>query len=112
MVRFFSKGFILLAVVLMFYGCGYVKNCNVGLISFGDLEGKAIPNVVSGPTLQGYSNGFVHFLSDAARDALKDSEYDTLVNVKVTTQTGLWGSANMVIVEGTALNSKKLKQWR
>ena len=53
MVRKVSKVCALLAVMLMCFGCGHTKTSNVGLISFGDLEGKVLSNSANGPTLQG-----------------------------------------------------------
>ena len=105
-----SKVCALLAVMLMCFGCGHTKTSNVGLISFGNLEGKMIPNSVNGPILQGSTSGHAYYLSDAARDALKTGEYDTLVDVEVTTQTGLFVPSNTIIVKGTALNSKNFEQ--
>ena len=110
MVREVSKVCALLAVILMCFGCGHMQKSHVGLISFGNLEGKAIPADSTGPILEGSANGMAYSLSDAARNALKDSEYDTLVDVEVTTETGLLVPSNKLIVKGTALNSKNFEQ--
>ena len=110
MVRKVSKVCALLAVMLMCFGCGHTRTSNVGLISFGDLEGKVISNSANGPTLQGSASGHVYYLSDAARDALKSGEYDTLVDVEVTTKTGIFVPSNRIVVKGTALNSKNFEQ--
>ena len=42
-------------LALLCFGCGHTKTCEVGLISFGNLEGKAIPNNPNGPVLEGSS---------------------------------------------------------
>lgn len=105
-----------LCIILMFaifcFGCGHTHVCNVGLMSFGDLEGKTIPENPKGPILEGtvalkiFTQNY--YLSDALRDALKNSEYDTLVNAEVTTETSLFVTSNEIRVKGTALDSKKL----
>jgi hypothetical protein len=77
-------------------------------MSFGDLEGKIITDNVSGTVCKGKDCGGQYFLSDAVRDALKDTEYDTMIDVEVTTKTGLFVPSNCIIVEGKALNSKTL----
>lgn len=93
-------------------GCGSTKVSTVGLISFGDLEGRTIPSNPKGPVLQGTDAAmpFVmrYSLSNAARDALKDTPYDTLVDAEVTAKTGLFVPSNKIIVKGTALNSDEL----
>ena len=52
----------------------------------------------------------VYYLSDDLRDALIKSEYDTLVDVEVTTETGFIVTSNKITVKGKALNSEKLEQ--
>ncbi len=93
-------------------GCGHITVSKVGLLSFGDLEGRTIPPVVKGPVLRGTDRDTwlypFYFLSAATEDAIKGTEYDTLVNCTVTTRTGLWAFSNSIEVEGTALNSKTL----
>jgi hypothetical protein len=84
------------------------------VISFGDLAGKTIPANVEGPIVQGRSGARVfrapsYFLSDAARDALKGSRFDTLVDVEVTTRTGLAVPSNQIEVRGKALDSHTLQ---
>lgn len=95
-------------LVLLCIGCGHMKVQNVGLISLGNIEGKSLPNKIEGPVLTGTSAGHQYFLSNAVRDALKDSEYDTLVDVEIKTETGLFIWSNKIIVAGTALNSETL----
>lgn len=98
---------ILLAVFLI--GCGHTQSFKVGLMSFGELEGKAIPDNVGGMVLvNGEACGPQQRLSDAVRDALKQTEYDTLVDAEVTSTTGLLVLSNCISVKGNALNSKTL----
>ena len=103
---------VILALVCS--GCGHTQTCRVGLISFGNLEGKIIPDNVEGPIVEGSTaakpKDVVYYLSDAARDALKSGEYDTLVDAEVTTETGFLVKSNKIVVRGKALNSQHLKQ--
>jgi len=41
---------------------------------------------------------------------LKGGKYDTLVDVEVTTKTGLFVPSNRIIVKGMALNSKNFEE--
>ena len=106
--------FMVLSVAFVLSGCGHSQTSRIALVSFGDLEGKAIPDNPDGPLRQGVTTsgagGAKYYLSDAVREALKDTEYDTLVNVEVTAETGLLVWSNTLAVRGTALNSKKLEQ--
>lgn len=90
------------------FGCGHASVSKVGLMSFGDLEGKAIPENLPNAVLAGSSCGGHIYISDAVRDALKETEYDTLVNSEVTSITGLFVFNNCIQVKGTPLNSKTL----
>ena len=63
---------------------------------------------VEGPLLRGSDSGYSYSLSNAVRDALEGTEYDTLIDVEVTATTGLFVPSNFIQVEGTALNSKAL----
>ena len=105
---------MVLILLLAGVGCGHSQMCNVGLISFGNLEGKSIPQDIDGPILEGRCAAkpgiLTYYLSDAVRDALKDSQYDTLVDVEVITKTGLFVPSNKLIVKGKALNSESLEQ--
>lgn len=107
--RAFTVG-VGMAAILLFLGCGHVNTSKVGLISFGNLEGKTLPANPQGPVLEGTSSGPTYFLSDAARDALKSGEYDTLVDVDVISETGFLVTSNKVTVRGTAIDSKSIGQ--
>ena len=105
--------------MLLCSGCGHTRVCQVGLISFGDLEGKTIPRNPNGPILQGSSTAtigpdgvpiLVYYLSDAVRDALKNTDCDTLIDAEVTTKTGIFPADNQIIVRGKGLNSAKISQ--
>mgnify|MGYP001770166626 CR=1 FL=1 len=110
MFRRVLKGGVIMAAILLFLGCGHVNTSKVGLISFGNLEGKIIPANPTGPILEGSASGPTYFLSDAARDALKSGEYDTLVDVEVISETGFLVTSNKVTVRGTAIDSKSLEK--
>lgn len=109
MVRNILKICSLLVLMMMCFACGHTNTSHIGLISFGDIENKVIPERVNGPTLEGSDGGYSYYLSEAARDALENTEYDTLVDVEVTTSTGLFVPSNKIIVKGKALNSKELE---
>lgn len=106
----------LLLVTVFCSGCwfgGETKSRKIGLMSFGDLEGRKLPEKISGPTLKGKTTslgyGDPYYLSDAVRDALKDSGCDTLVDVIVENETGSFLS-NEIRVKGTGVDSKTLPQ--
>ena len=102
------------AMTVLCAGCGHTQVSKVGMMSVGNWEGKAIPEKVTGPILEGSSGAkpfaVTYSLADAVRDALGKSEYDTLVDAEVTTQTGLFVPSNRIVVKGTALNSKTIAQ--
>ena len=100
--------FILMLMLTVFFGCGHTQSCKVGLMSFGDLEGKTIPVNVDGRILKGKDCGVQYSLSAAFHDALNQTEYDTLVDVEVINKTGFLLSSMCIFVEGKALNSKTL----
>lgn len=104
-----SKAIIIMALFTLCYGCGHTKVCTVGLMSTGELEGKTIPDYVDGPVLIGkdISSGYndPYFLSEAVRNALKDTKFNTLIDVEVTTKTGLFVWSNKIEVKGIGVNS-------
>lgn len=113
------KGCAALLLTMLCYGCGHMNVSSVGLLSVGDLEGKTIPATVDGPVLVGkdymrlFDEAFSddpYYLSDAVRNALKGTVYDTLVDVEVTTRTsGFWWS-NEIEVKGKGLDSRTLSR--
>jgi len=106
------RGGLLILLAILFVGCGHQKTCQVGLMSFGDLEGKIIPQNISGPTVTGTDQCKIgadpYYLSEAVRNALKGTTYDTIIDAQVTTETGLFVRSNYIKVSGTALSSKML----
>ncbi len=107
-----TKGCLTLLLVTLVAGCGHTQTHKVGLLSIGDLEGKAIPDVSDAKVLTGsdrcYPFFYAYFLSEAVRDALEGTDYDTLVDAEVTNSTGLFVFSNLITVTGTAVNSKTL----
>jgi hypothetical protein len=93
-------------VVLALAGCGHMQTTKVGLMSFGDLEGKMLPEKGQGRIYSGKACGYSYRLSDAVRDALKGTEYDTIINAEVANETGLFVWNNCITVNGEALDSK------
>lgn len=96
----------------LLFGCGHEQVSRIGLLSFGNLEGKIIPDKVNGKVVTGESCGapFVgsYYLSDAFRDAIKETNYDTLLDVELINTTGLLVTSNCIILKGTAIDSKTL----
>jgi hypothetical protein len=104
-----SLGTVLLLGVVC-CGCGHTNLSRVGLLSVGDWDSKTIPASVSGPVLVGKDlckvGGDSYYLSEAVRNALKGTPYDTLIDAEVTTKTGLFVWSNTVEVKGKGLDSK------
>ncbi len=98
-----------LAIAALCNGCGHTKVSRVGLLSTGDLESRMIPRDVKGPALTGTSEAgpgkLKYYLSDAVRDAVKGTAYDTLVDAEVTTTTGVFVWNNTISVKGTGVKS-------
>lgn len=80
----------------------------IGLLSDGTLEGRRIDPALAEAELEGQSCGPRHYLASAFRDALEGTHYDTLINVEVTTTTGVLVIHNCIRVRGRALDSKTL----
>ena len=95
-------------------GCGHTCTGKMALLSFGDMEGREIPPSVEGPILIGRDACVAgldpYYLSEAVRNALKGTTYDTLVDVEVTTTTGLFVWSNAVQVKGTGANSTSFRK--
>ena len=108
-----TKTCIALLLTMVFYGCGHTKISKVGLLSVGDLESRTIPSTMDGPILVGKDSGnkigkLSYFLSEAVRNALSGTEYDTIVDAEVTTKTGLFGWSNKIEVKGKGIDSSVL----
>lgn len=103
---------VAVAAAALCAGCGHTQVSKVAVLSVGNLDGKAIPAKVNGPVLEGSTSArpgvMLFYLSDAVRDALKGTQFDTLVDAEVTTETGLLVPSNKIIVKGTAVSSKSL----
>ena len=101
-----------LAIAALGSGCGHTKVSQVGLLSTGDLESRIIPRDVGGPMLEGKTAAkpgkLAYYLSDAVRDAVKGTPYDTLVDAEVTTTTGLLVWNNKLAVKGKGVKSTDL----
>lgn len=99
----------MLCLAVFLVGCGHSQSYKVGLMSLGELEGKTLPDNNTGAVLvNGESCGRQQFLSDAVRDALLETDYDTLIDSEVTNTTGLFIWSNCISIKGNALNSKTL----
>jgi hypothetical protein len=93
--------------------CGHTTTSRIALMSFGDLEGKVVPQRPDGQTLQGEDcskiAGDSYSLSEAARNALKGTAFDTLTDVEVEATTGLFVPSNCIKVRGVAFDSRTLE---
>ncbi len=103
---------IALALATLCYGCGHTNVSRVGLLSTGDLDSRMIPSTVDGPVLTGRDaskwGATPYFLSEAVRNALSDTQYDTLVDAEVTTRTGFFVWSNEIEVKGIGVDSTAL----
>lgn len=111
-MRKVGKVCVALFLGTLFYGCGHTTVSRVGLLSLGDLESRTIPSVVDGPIVFGEDRcklgGDSYYLSEAVRNALVGTEYDTIVDAEVTTKTGLFVWSNKIEVKGKGINSETL----
>lgn len=94
-------------------GCTHVSH--VALLSDAELAGKSLATIPPGPTLKGKDCARLfrppqYYLSAAFREATKGSDYDTLVDVKITTWTGFLVTSNCIQVQGQAVKSRDLAQ--
>ena len=107
-----SRICVALLLTTLCYGCGHTKVSRIGLLSIGDLESRTIPRTVVGPIVVGKdacrAGGDPYYLSQAVRNALKGTPYDTITDAEVTTGTGLFVWSNKIVVKGKGLDSKTL----
>ena len=104
--------YFILLLAIFFIGCGHSETYKVGLASFGELEGKVIPEKVEGTILTGKdcckAGSDPYYFSEAVRNALSGTAYDTLLDIDVTSTTGLFVWSNCIKVRGKALDSRAL----
>lgn len=111
-MKVLKKTFVALALSTLCYGCGHTNVSKIGLLSVGDLESRIIPTTIEGPVLTGKdecgTGGTSYYLSEAVRNALLGTEYDTIVDAEITTNTGLFVWSNNIEVKGKAIKSTEL----
>jgi len=100
---------LVLMLSAVFGGCGHSQSYKVGLMSLGDLEGKSLPDGADTTLREGQDCGHAQYLSNAVRDALRDTDSDTLIDSEVTSSTGLLVWSNCIKVKGHAINSKTIQ---
>jgi hypothetical protein len=98
---------IFFSSLLILVSCSSTQN--IGLMSLGNLENKTIPADIKGEQREGVNCGVQYSLAEAVRDALKNTNFDTLIDVKVTHETGIFVWSNCIKVKGYAISSNKLK---
>lgn len=98
---------ISLCIVISIFAasCGHTLTREVGLMSSGDLEGKVVPQNKEGTFVKGQSCGMQSYLSDAFRDAIKGTSFDTILNATVKSETGFLVANNCLIISGQAYDS-------
>ncbi len=89
------------------YGC--TNTSHLALLSDGDLENKSLEGITQGGMLDGEDCWYQHNLADAFRDAIKDTQFDTLIDVKVITKTNLIVFFNCIQVAGYGVRSSDIK---
>ena len=99
-------------ICLVGLGCGHSMTSQIGLMSYGNLEGKIVPNHIDGEIFEGQDcskiGGDPYSLSEAVRNALEGTQYDTLVDAQVESTTGVFVASNCIKVKGTAIDSNGL----
>lgn len=96
----------LVALCLAFAGCAHTSR--VALLSDGNLEGKHMTGAPAGRTLEGEDCGGAYYLANAFRDAIEGTDYDTLVDVEVTSTAGLTPFNQCLKVKGRGAKSADL----
>jgi len=86
--------------------CAYTSH--LGLLSDGDLRGRIMDGSMAEQVLDGESCGPYSYLASAFRDAIADTEFDTLIDVEVTSTTGIFVISNCLRVSGRGLRSADL----
>ncbi|MDV6235529.1 hypothetical protein CH379_007810 [Leptospira ellisii] len=86
----------------------------VYLLSYGDWEGRKVPEVGSltaaGEFKFGEDCGLKHSLSKAFANALENSGYDTILDAEVVHSTGVLVPFNCVSVRGLAVHSERIRK--
>lgn len=80
----------------------------VYLLSYGNLEGKKIPEGVlnpAGEVREGKDCGFYYSLAKAFENAILNTKYDTILDAEVTHTTGPFAPMHCVLIKGLAVNS-------
>ncbi|RHX88183.1 hypothetical protein [Leptospira stimsonii] len=80
----------------------------VYLLSYGNLEGKKIPEGVQNPAgeiREGKDCGFYYSLAKAFENAILNTKYDTILDAEVTHTTGPFAPMHCVLIKGLAVNS-------
>ena len=92
------------SVVLL--GC--TNTSRLALLSDGDLRGRRVGGTSAGPTLAGEDCGWVYYLATAFRHAVRGTDYDTLVDVEVTSTAGITPYGQCLKVKGRGVRSADL----
>lgn len=100
------RAVVWLAVGLAVTGC--TRASHVALLSDGNLDGRRLSEVAPGPVLQGEDCGMAYYLANAFREAVAGTNYDTLVDVEVTSTAGITPFGQCLKVKGRGVRSADL----
>jgi hypothetical protein len=90
------------------FGC--TQTSRIAVLSDGDLGGRQLSTTKRGPQLQGEDCGMSYYLSNATRNALEGTPYDTLVDVEVTSTAGMFPFNQCLKVKGWGVRSADLSR--
>jgi hypothetical protein len=91
---------------------GCTQTSRIAVLSDGDLGGRQLSAAKRGPQLEGEDCGMSYYLSNATRQALGGTPYDTLVDVEVTSTAGITPFNQCLKVKGWGVRSADLSRTR
>ncbi|WP_243394778.1 hypothetical protein [Leptospira adleri] len=97
---------LIAACILFLSFCSTTQK--VYLLSYGNLEGKKIPEDVrnfTGEIREGKDCGFYYSLAKAFENTILNTKYDTILDAEVTHTTGPFAPMHCVLIKGFAVNS-------
>jgi hypothetical protein len=105
-MKFANLKWVFLLSTIVLSGCA--TSSKIGLLSDGNLEGKSFSNVNRGEIVSGESCGHTHSLSQAFKNSIKGTEYDTVIDAEVESTTAVFVFGNCLKVTGYGVDSRKL----
>ncbi|AOP36147.1 hypothetical protein A0128_17095 [Leptospira tipperaryensis] len=99
----------ILVCVLFFTFCSTTQK--IYLLSYENLDGKRIPENIqslAGEKKEGKDCGFSYSLAGAFKNAVANTDYDTIIEAEVTHTTGPFAPMHCILVKGFAMNSNTI----